>query len=278
MFIPSVLATDRMGQPPRRLQRKGSMSALPRHTSFRRFAILLMAPLVAPVLVILLSLDAIKPASALTIIDSDTLSFDSGDVGETFDVTYSCAAGAPCGNDTNTSDTDLSGSTSWTIDSLTSTEGVFTVKIANETTDGVLISWSVEIITSSVDAEPFPDNVSIANFDFGGPGGDTDWSATLGTNAAGGFGAVDLCAYAANNCAGGNQKAALIELGMDTVVLTFTGDFSGTTSFDKFPSKFQSVGTSGISLEPGGTVDPPPITEIPEPSTLAIFGFGLVGL
>lgn len=228
-------------------------------------------PFVVLLLATFLSLGPIRPASAITILDSDTLSFDTGDVGEEFVVTYFCASGAVCGNATNTSDTDLSGSTTWTIDSLSSTEAVFTIDIANDTTDGVLLSWSVQIITSNVDEEPFPDSVAITNFDDGGLGGDTIWSASLDTNAAGGYGTVDLCAYAANNCAGGNQNSALIEFGTDTVVLTLYGDFTGTTTFDIFPSKWQSVGDTGISLEPGGTL-------IPEPSTLALFGFGLVGL
>ena len=228
----------------------------------------------AAVLVILLSLGPIKPASAITIIDDDTLSFDTGDIGLMFDVTYFCAVDVTCGDEINDSDTVLSGSTWWTIDDLTATQGVFTVKISNDTTDGVLLAWAVDIITSNVDPEPFPDSVSIVNFNLGGLGGDTDWSASLDVNAAGGFGTVDLCAYAANNCAGGDQKNALIEGGMDTVELTLSGDFSGTTTFDIFPSKWQSVGTSGISLEPGGTVD----FTIAEPSTLALFGFGLVGL
>ena len=64
---------------------------------------------------------------------------------------------------------------------------------------------------------------------------------------------------------------------MDMVELTFSGDFSDTTTFDIFPSKFQSVGTTGISLEPGGTVAYTG-TVVPEPSTLALFGIGLAGL
>ena len=237
----------------------------------------------AAVLVILLSLGPIKPASAITIIDSDTLSFDTGDVGEMFDVTYFCAARAVCGNQTNTSDTVLSGSTWWMIDSLSSTQAMFTVKIANDTTDGVFMVWAVDIITSSVDGEPFPDSVSITNFDDGMLGGDTTWSADLNQSSSGGFGIVDFCSWAGTNCVGGgNPDNGLVEGGMDTVVLTFSGDFTGTTTFDIFPSKFKSVGTTGISLEPGGTVDitgePPGGMEMPEPSTLALFGFGLVGL
>ncbi|WP_258823483.1 hypothetical protein, partial [Klebsiella pneumoniae] len=78
-----------------------------------------------------------------------------------------------------------------------------------------------------------------------------------------GFKGIDICAFAANNCGGGDIKDGLQAGSSDTIDLRIMGYFSSGVTIASYPMKFQ---TSNGSYSVAG---------VPEPITVVGSGLAL---
>ncbi len=212
------------------------------------------------------------PAHATVIFNSPT-SVTVNAAGDTFGVNYSCAANTDCGGE-GLPLTTMTAMSFWTVFSIDAGEIVFDITIMNTTPDlpgngDRVTQFGTQFMT------PGPGAVSIDN---SGSPLSLDWGANVNVN----FPNFNPSALSIEEDGPGN--AGLKSGETDTMRVTLSG-FSGSLmtaglTLDTFPIKYQGIpGTleDKDSWQFAGTLKKE-VTQIPEPSTLALFGFGLAGL
>ncbi len=185
-----------------------------------------------------------------------------GDVGKYFSVDWLLPT-----TYTGLSD-ELSANALITIDDFTASELTLTVKLTNSTTSAVQAGWTAFGFSVTPDG-------TAAYSDAGSKFDGVESGSGPNQTFPGGYKLIDVCAYAADNCGGGNISDGLQSGGnTDTFTLTISGSFSGEDGLkvvlDSFPAKFQ---TAAGSFEIAGTT-----TTVPVPAAALLLGSGLVGL
>jgi hypothetical protein len=170
---------------------------------------------------------------------------------------------------------DLSATAVFTVSSFTSSFLDLTVNLTNTT----VATFQAAILAMGLGVTPDA-TVSLltpgAVFDSVGPGQGGQ------QQFPGGFKNIDLCAYAANNCSGGNINQGLQSGGnSDTFTVRLAGSFGATPSvtLSDFAIKFQTEqGSFEFPGTPDGGTDPDPDPQpVPEPATAAALGVLALG-
>ncbi|MFO7994119.1 MAG: cistern family PEP-CTERM protein [Marinobacter sp.] len=192
------------------------------------------------------------------------ISFDT--VGDTGTVHYG-------GNIDQTDVEGLSASTSFELKEIKNSSFVFDVMVANNT-NSLWEEARVSAIGFNVD--PDLDSASVD--------GNSTWFTVLNSQFPNQFGPLDICIKdggGTNSCQGGGGDG--VEIGDSTSFLLELG-FDGlpeAVTLDNFGVRWQSL----VSEELGYGVDDDeasgtgtPVSKVPEPGTLGLFGLGVLGL
>lgn len=156
---------------------------------------------------------------------------------------------------------DLKAKATFTVVSFSMTELELDIWIDNE----VDPMYQAAILSFGFGIDPDATAILSSNgtvFDMAAPGANQ--------NFPGGFKNIDICIFAANNCAGGNINDGLQAGDSDHLGLTITGTFPGPmATLAAFPIKFQTQAGS-FEFPGGGGME-----EVSEPGSLGIALLGL---
>jgi|SwirhisoilCB2_FD_contig_31_2646850_length_855_multi_28_in_0_out_0_1 hypothetical protein len=172
---------------------------------------------------------------------------------------------------------DLTATLSLTLVSLNSTTAVLQVTLTNTTQE--ITNGQPSILSVGFATDPNATAISGATTGFVGDGTtDADVFEGYGISSIPSLSLVELCAYAAQNCAGGNVNQGLLTGQTDIFQITLTGTWGSSINFTDFGIKFQGAPSSFEFYGDGdGSTnnDGDGSQSGPEPASLLLFGTAL---
>ena len=196
---------------------------------------------------------------------ADPITLTAGDVGTSFTLDYNGFADGKIVDG-------LGGSTTFTLKEVTQTGYSFDYAVANTTGDGV---------TSRISSFAFDTDPDIKSATSTGAYNYT----VLDSKYPNGIGNVDVCFKGgrSNSCAGNSGGVSTGQTGSGSLMLGFSDPVNSLT-LDNFFVRYQSItGAGNVSSASGAATSSSSTsssggTQVPEPGTLVLFGFGLAGL
>lgn len=185
------------------------------------------------------------------------ISFDS--VGDSGTVYYG-------GNIAETDVEGLSASTSFTLTAINASSFVFDVLVEN-TTNSLWEESRVSAIGFNVD--PGVTSVEASN----------PWIAVLNGAFPNNFGALDICfkeGGGPNSCQGGGGGGVSIGGSANFSMEMFFGSLPAAVNLDNFGVRWQSLNSEALGFDDDSGTGTP-VSKVPEPGTLGLFGLGVLG-
>lgn len=169
-----------------------------------------------------------SPVHAYGVTADKAITLNAGDIGRTLDpITWLVPAG------TGTLTQDLSAKAIVKVLDLKANYLDLSFNITNTTAD----TFKAAVLSFGLGIDPDASSVSISS------GSTFDSATILNKNFPGGFKGIDVCAFAANNCQGGNINQGLLNGQSDAFTLRIgnkTGSFANGVTIASYPVKFQS--------------------------------------